>query len=627
MTAWLADFHFLRPIWLLALALLPLLVWQRRRIARRADPWRHVCDPGLLAHLRHAPATQNRASLDAWAMGIALVLLILALAGPAFRQAPQAVMRLHAPLVVAVDLSERMRATDLKPDRMSRVRFKLADLLSRRSEGQTALIGYAGESFTVAPLTDDAASLESLAAALAPDVMPVQGQRADRAIERALRLLRDAGETDGDLLLMTDHVDGRASNAARAAREAGLRVSVLGVGTPQGAPVPRSRGGFLEDEGGAILIPRLDARGLEQLARLGGGRYVPMSLDDSDLQELALDASPAHARVDADARGREILAWRDEGPWLLLALLPLAALAFRRGALAMLALALLLPTAPAQALDWDALWKRPDQRAWEALQQGDAERARTLAKDPALAGAAAYRAESYPDAIEAYSQGNDATASYNLGNALAKAQRYQDAIAAYDRALAQQPDFPDAVANRKAVEDWLRQQQSEGSDQDSSGEGAGEGQSSEGANGKKSPSEGAQEQGEAQPQDGQSPQDAADQERQGAQDSAQEPSKGDENQGAEGEKNQREDGSDADAGEGNDAQRYAEEMQEALEQSQSGEAQGEREAPVAPVSAEESERQQAMEHLLQRVPDDPGGLLRRKFQLELQRRQREGRNP
>ena len=127
MTAWLADFHFLRPIWLLALALLPLLVWQRRRIARRADPWRHVCDPGLLAHLRHAPATQNRASLDARAMGIALVLLILALAGPAFRQAPQAVMRLHAPLVVAVDLSERMRATDLKPDRMSRVRFKLAD--------------------------------------------------------------------------------------------------------------------------------------------------------------------------------------------------------------------------------------------------------------------------------------------------------------------------------------------------------------------------------------------------------------------------------------------------------------------------------------------------------------------
>ncbi|MDX9764112.1 MAG: VWA domain-containing protein [Chiayiivirga sp.] len=620
MSAWLADFHFLRPAWLLALALLPVLAWYGRRQARRADPWRRICDPALLPYLVQESAGVLRSGAMPWLAAAGFVLLVLALAGPSFRQEARPVVQLQAPLILAVDLSERMRATDLKPDRMSRLRFKLADLLARRGEGQTALIGYAGDAFTVAPLTDDAASLGDLAAALSPDVMPLPGQRADRAIELALRLLRDAGEPGGDLLLFTDQVDGRASNAARAARDAGLRVSVLGVGTAQGAPVPRARGGFLQDDAGAILIPRLDASSLEQLARLGGGRYAELTVDAMDLDRLGVTA----ARVDATTRieegARSHLGWRDEGPWLLLALLPLAALAFRRGWLVVVALMIALPVAPAQALEWRDLWQRPDQRAWEALQEGDAKAAQALARDPALRGAAAYRAEDYAAATEAFARRDDATGSYNLGNALVGAGRYEEALDAYARALALQPDFPDAAANRKALEEWLRQRQEQSSPQDSPQDGQDSGKpSSDGSGQDNASGDEPDEDGPPSSQESDAPPDGEPETKSGAQDEA-----------SEAERKAR-DGSDgSEAGEdeagkaGEDAERYAQEMQQALDRSAAEEQSPADEGQPAPLTVEEAERQQAMEHLLQRVPDDPGGLLRRKFQLELQRRQREG---
>jgi Ca-activated chloride channel family protein len=183
--------------------------------------------------------------------GSGLVLAVLALAGPAFQRLPQAMSRAESALIVAVDLSDRMRATDLKPDRLGRARYKISDLLRQRAEGQTALLAYAGDAFVVAPLTDDAASLSDLLAALAPETLPVPGQRADRAIARGRTLLRDAGFAQGELLLVTDHVEAHATaDAAQEAAAEGLRVSVLGVGTDTGAPVPLPQGGFAQDSNG-----------------------------------------------------------------------------------------------------------------------------------------------------------------------------------------------------------------------------------------------------------------------------------------------------------------------------------------------------------------------------------------
>lgn len=642
MSAMIEHFHFLRPFWLLTLLLLPLLLWAWRMSLRDADPWRRICDPALLQALRVGSGMQQGARAAPWLFSIGFVLLALALAGPAFQREPQQVVRLQSPLIVAVDLSDRMRASDLKPDRISRMRFKLADLLARRSEGQIALIAYAGDAFTVAPLTDDATSLMDLAAALSPDVMPLQGQRAERAINSAIDLLHDAGHTRGELLLMTDAADERSIAAAAKARSAGLELSVLGVGTAQGAPVPRARGGFVQDSMGSILIPKLDARALNALADAGGGRYAAMRADDADLRALGLlDARRNGPERREDEAGHQ--RWRDEGIWLILLVLPLAASAFRRGWLTSIALLAVLMTAPmpAEALEWRDLWERPDQRAWRSLQQGDAKAAREQAQDSALEGAAAYRDGDYAAAAQRFAERDDATAHYNRGNALARAGHYQEAIAAYDQALERQPDFADAHANRKAVQEWLEQQpppqdqqrdqgdqgdsqdspedQEQGQSQDSqdekndSGE-QGQSDSSSDADPQSQEQEDREGEGQEPSEQNQSGQEQSEDSRQGR--NAQDQSAPDEAQAQQSEPQQAE-----------QAEQHARDMQQALEQgSADAQQEGEQETQAQPrLSPEEAERQRAMDALLQRVPDDPGGLLRRKFQLEFQRRQEEQR--
>jgi Ca-activated chloride channel family protein len=597
MSAVVTHFHFLRPLWLLALVLLPWLLWQWRRNRDAGNPWRAVCDPHLLPHLLQGGGTQ-RGNTAPMLFAIGYTLAVVALAGPAFRQLPEQLARSESALIIALDLSDRMRSTDIKPDRLSRARYKIADLLQARTEGQTALIAYAGDAFTVAPLTDDARSLADLLASLVPETMPVPGQRADRAIALAEKLLHDAGFAEGRLLLVTDRADQRAIDAAQRAERSGLRTSVLGVGTALAAPIALPQGGFVQDDNGDVLLPHLDEDSLRRLATAGDGGHAALRVDGADLAALGLldpDASDGALREDERTRAE----YRDEGPFVLLLLLPLAALAFRRGWLACLVLMTCLPSPRAEALEWSELWKRSDQRAYDALQAQDAARALELAIDPSLRGSAAYRAEDFPQAADAFSQAAPtADANYNRGNALAQAKRYEDAIAAYDQALALSPGMEDAAANKKAVEDFLEQQKKQQQEQDENRQGEsgesgdpqqsdkGEQQDSE----KQEGSESKDQQGESQQREGDTEQPSDSQSEAEAQEQQQQQAQ----------------------------QEFAEQMEQALKDGEKDEqAQAAEEA-----DPREAEKRQAVEQWLRRVPDDPGGLLRRKFALEYQRRLR-----
>lgn len=643
----LDDVHFLRPLWLLALLVLPMLVWLRRRAHRVSDPWRRVVDAPLLAAQSASRVQGPRLPELLLAGGLAIC--VLALAGPAWRELPQPLVKRQAPLIVALDLSANVRAADLKPDRLSRARLKLAELVRRRADGQTALIAFAGEAFTVAPLTDDATTLDGLLGALDPSILPVPGQRPERAIRMGLRLLADSGAQRGDLLLLTDRVGTAAVEAARESAAQGLRVSVLGLGTPEGAPVAVGGGGFMRDEAGNIRLPRLDEDSLRALALAGQGGYARFAADGSDLRALGFDSAQSSAdagrveTVRSDASSP--LRYQDEGPLLALLLLPLAALAARRGWLLVLPLLLLplapprtaqaqpapaLTTAPADvaanaatgdvdtspgalAQFWNDLWVRRDRQAWDALQSDAPARAAALAEDPALRGSAAYRAGDLESALADFAQGDDARSHYNRGNALAGLQRYDEALAAYDAALAREPGHADAAANRQAVEDWLKQQeqqQARDGEQGKDGEKSQSGDSGEPApDGEQTPDEGS----ESESSEGTSP-------------PSSEGPQNDSTQGEQGgESDPQEAEAEGDAAESEQAQRdFNEAMQQALQES---ETQTELDPQGEPPSAEamaEAEKRQALEQLMRRVPDDPGGLLRRKFLLEYQRRQREG---
>ncbi len=466
-----AEFHLLRPEWLLALLPLALGLWRLARASEGTPAWRGLVDAHLLPHLLVGDSVRT-ARTPLLLLGVGGLLGILALAGPVWRRLPQPVYTASAERVIVADISATMNATDVAPSRLARARFEIMDLLRRFNEGQTALIAYGAEPYVVSPLTTDARTIAAQVPALSSDLLPVQGaKRTDLALAEAGRLLAQAGSTHGGVILVTDGLDHPAAalEAARALRGQGYRVSVLGVGTAQGAPVPAPGGGFLQGAGGKVLMPALDTGPLASLATAGGGRYVTATADDRNVDALAREVT-GEPRETATQDKRETDQWREEGPWLLLALLPFAALAFRRGWLSPLLLVLLLaPPPPAQASWWSSLWSRPDQAAARLLQQGDAREAAQRFERPDWRAASDYAAGEYADALNDLKTIDAPTAWYDRGNTLARMGSLQDAVDAYDHALAANPRDADAKYNRGLVKRLLEEQQRKQQTQPQSG--------------------------------------------------------------------------------------------------------------------------------------------------------------
>lgn len=638
-----ADFHFLRPLWLLLLLAAPAFWLLRHRGRADAGAWRNAIDAHLLPHLIEridAGGGRGGVVLAAALWTIACV----ALAGPAWEREPMPLYRNQAARVLALELSATMMAQDEKPSRFERGRYKLVDILERSRDYQTALIGYAGEAFVAAPLTDDIGTVRNLVDALDPSTMPVAGNRASLAIQEAVKLIKQAGLHSGEIILLADGANERAEVAARTAHHDGFTVSVLGIGSPNGAPVALAQGDFLKDESGNVVIARRDDASLQAVANAGGGKYVTLSPDAHDIDALLVDRADASAPSEADRTTGDLAAstrWRDRGPWLLVLLVPLAALAFRRGWLMAIAFVLLAPAPRAEAASFRDLWLRSDQQAAAALAEGDAKTAASVAKTPDWRGSASYRTGDFESAAEDYAKVGNADGAYNEGNALAKLGKYEDAIAAYDRALETAPGMDDAKANKAAVEEFLKRQQQK---QDKS-------QKPNPKSGKKddkqSPDDKQDQSGEQQKKDEsgeQSDKEQQDQQNQGDSESQpqdDEKEKQSNSPQSADEQQQKQDSSEGTEGSTTDAQAQTEpsegkpssEQQQALSKAiDKSLAQGNKpdkdDKPNAAVEEDDAtqEKRQALEHLLQRVPDDPGGLLRRKFLLEHQRRQQGGDN-
>jgi len=636
-----ADFHFLRPLWLLALLALPLLWYALRRGEGDGQTWRGVVDAHLLPHLLERVAAERGRAPHAL-LGIAWILACIALAGPAWERLPQPLFQNRAARVIALELSSSMLAQDVRPSRVERARYKIADILRRSGDAQTALIAYAGDAFVVAPLTDDANTVANLVDALEPSIMPVPGNDTARAIDLGARLVSQAGLHGGELILVADDASDGAVAAAAKAHGSGVNVSVLGMGTGQGAPIATGNGGFLKDSSGNIAMPKLDAGALAAVASAGGGRYVTYAADARDLDALLDSMRPENA-TQASAVSAQTSRFLDRGPWLLLLLVPLSALGFRRGWLMIVPLLMLAQPQRADAMNWSDLWSRPDQQAQAALDSGDAKQAQALARDPQLRGAAAYRAEDYANAAQAFDRPDDsrqADAQYNLGNALAKQQKYAEALAAYDRALKQQPDMEDARANRKAIEDFLKKQKQDQNkdgkqkgdknEQRQSGDDEGSQSAQDEQQQRADRQQGEQKDGDQQAQNRQAPDQQKDGEQEGQQ--------GDQSAGeSQGQKNASKSGDDNDkanpgkvsaqpeskAAEQQAQQQFQQSMDQALKDGSGKEQRPQRLGAIGSGKPRD-EKQQAVEQWLQRVPDDPGGLLRRKFQLESQHRQQGG---
>ena len=608
----IADFHFLRPAWLLLLLPLIVLWWRLLRGVYDRDSWRGAIDNRLLPFVLSNRAG-SRQTWMRWIFAAAALLAIVALAGPTWEKLPRPVYLKQSALIIALDLSRSMDAADIKPSRLARARHKIADILKLRTEGQTALVVYAADAFAVTPLTSDTDTILALLPALDSGMMPAQGSRADRALGLAFELFENSGIARGDLLLISDGIDDGELQRIEAefAGGRGHRLSVLAIGTPDGGPIPLEEGGFLQDRSGAIVVAAMREDSLRRAAQLGGGVYATISSDDIDINTLAYllesgidERSLREAEYSADL-------WRELGPWLLLAALPCAALAFRRGLIWMLPLLLLAPPQDALALDWQSWWLNQDQRAHQLYEQGEHEAAADLFGDPDWRASSRYRAGDYEAALEAWQAQETETALYNRGNALARLGRFEQALAAYERLLRDNPAHADALHNKQAVEQFLeqRQQQQQGAQQ--GGESSAGDQDARQQGGSQQGQQGGSQQGQADGSQDQPPQTGIepDENRQ---------------QGGQGENRQQARNEAPSSGDEQAAGEAAAGSDEARQQQAQTSRSGDEDAADGDseelASVDEKMSMQAAQQWLRKIPDDPGGLLRRKFLYQYRQR-------
>ena len=447
--------HWFRPEWLAVLPLLGWLLWKLWHRQKRAGRWQMILPVAFQRVL--LSGGNGRASKLPWiVLGLGWLLAALALMGPSWQRVEQATQKPADPLVVMLQLTPEMLATDSSPTRLEQARRKVYDLLQNRSDAQTAVIVYAGSAHTLVPLSDDLATSRNLLEALKPSIMPQPGHRADLAVGKALQLLDQGALGQGRLLLIGSSLSAQEREGIRSRLGSDAPpLLMLGIGTRDGAPVVDENGQLLKDDQGAILLPRLDSPDLRSFLLDIGGRYRQARLDDNDLRGLGLLDGALHLR--ADGQTQRLDTWADQGYWLLLPLLLLAACAGRRGWLFCLPLLFLLPQ-PSYAFSFTDLWLRPDQQGQRLLEQKKPLQAVQHFEDPMWQGMALYQAGDYAAAAERFAEVNSASAHYNRGNALAMAGELEAAIDAYEQALERQPELQAAAQNKALIEQLLEEQ-------------------------------------------------------------------------------------------------------------------------------------------------------------------------
>lgn len=627
----LNSLHFIRADWFYAFIPLILYLFFANNKTQSNRNWFSVIDKQLLPFVLTKGNTKKR-RYPLLLIFIAASLCITALAGPVYKKLPQPVYREQSSLVVLLDLSQSMNATDIKPSRLSRAKLELLDILKTRKTGQTALIVYAADAFVVTPLTDDNATIANLVPSLETDMMPAQGSNLSAALAKTASLFNQSGIIKGNILVITDDIRQDDEDAIKKIFSQGFHLSIFGIGTTDGAPVPLESG-FLKDSSGAIVIPKLHPEKLHRYALSASGLYTGLRADDSDTDKLTQIFQSSEITQDDITNDLNADVWQEEGHWLLLPLLFFAALWARQGWIAVVLIFILPLPQPAYAeavdadntyLDVQHLWQSSDQKAMKSFNAGDNENAARIFTQPDWKASAYYKNGDYQAAADALEQTSHSDGFYNRANAFAKLGNYEEAIKAYDKAIELNENNEDAKYNREQVKK-AQQEQQQNSQQDKSEQNDSDKNESE----QDKSDEGESEQQEDQQQDSEqedsqqqdsSSQDKKDNQQQGEQsEKPSDESKSDESQqqeekelkqrDAEAEKQQQQE-------EKNNHEKNQQEQKDNAEKDNVENKESEdkpEEIEINPMEASITEEEKATEQWLKRIPDDPGGLLRRKF--------------
>jgi Ca-activated chloride channel homolog len=461
----LSQFHFTHPLWLCLGLAIPVIWALYFFVCRKAAPHHQLTqfiDSHLLPFLLISNTRKHNTLWPRMILWTAVwSFLVLALAGPRWSFREVETFSKDQSLVILLDLSESMNATDVKPSRLVRAKQKIEDFLSLSKGVKIGLVAFAADPHMITPITDDKKNIHHLLPSLDTDLVHIQGSRLSPALEMAAAMFEAEPGKNKSIVVISDggFEDGSAIATAKKLAGKGIVIHAMGVGTEQGAPMKDHQGNIIKKEG-IPVVSKLEAEKFNEIANSGRGRYFEADYTDLDVA-IILEDLEKKAETEK-LLGNKDRIWEEHFYLVILLAVPMVLWWFRKGSLFAGLILLFTSLSPleAEVIDY---FKNTEQLGQEAFERENFEGAAQTFQDPYRKGIACYKAGKFSEAEEWFRQSNrpevSCSTAYNLGNALALQNKFSEAITAYEEALAKSPDHTKAKENLELVKKMLEEQQ------------------------------------------------------------------------------------------------------------------------------------------------------------------------
>ena len=445
------DFHFLRPafLWLLipALAVLILGLYGIREQVK----WQKIISPELRPFMIQAGSEKTIKWMQVL-LFLFISLAVIGAAGPTWKLVELPEQTLETPLVIALDLSQSMMATDIQPNRLERAKFKIKDFLDANPGARTALIGFAGTAHVIVPLTRDYKIISSHLSGLSPKTMPFPGSDLESALMLA-DTVTNVTTAPGTLLLFSDDFTEKTFIYLQQYVTQGKNsVVIVPINTPAGADIPAAgKKDPMRDKSGKTIHSALNNDILSRLNSIDGIDISALTLDNSDMALLARNiSSNLEFKEKEEAKDDD---WQDEGLWFGMPLALFILLWFRKGWVIYSLFFIVTLSSCSDTRSFIDLWYTKDYQAQRLYDSGDFKAAAELFSDPLHKGVAYYKSGDYEEAILAFEQDTSAAGAYNLGLAYFQNGDYAAAEIAFGKAVEKDPDIADAQQKQAKMQE------------------------------------------------------------------------------------------------------------------------------------------------------------------------------
>lgn len=441
----LKDFHFLRSqfLWLLIpIGIVVLLFF----FSRKEDVKWKKSIPMHLRPFMIKKGTQIKVVFWKMLLYVTGVFAVLGLAGPTWEKIEIPGKTLETPVVIVLDLSQSMMATDIQPSRLERAKFKITDLLKANPGARVALVGFSGTAHVILPLTNDYSLIESHINQLSPNVMPFYGSDLEAGVEKAIEVssITDAPAT---FIIFSDDFDESTFQYLNQKSKAlTTKFEIFPINTLSGSSIPYGRYSKVKDVNGKLVHSKLNQEVLEKLHSLENITVNYLTLDNSDVEQVAKSVKD-HLKFTDKAEEKED-DWQDNGLYFIIPFAVLVLCYFRKGMSLYMLLCIISLSSCSDINKFADLWYTKDYQGQKELDDKNYEQAADLFQDPLRKGVGYFKAENYTEAIRAFSKDTTAQGMYNLGLSYYKNGDYAAAAMAFGKTVEMDPTINGAAQNK-----------------------------------------------------------------------------------------------------------------------------------------------------------------------------------